>query len=259
MAFTMVFIALLFQRVFEVKNKLARYDFFSAYYQFLKTRLMTNKVWSGFPGVFIIILPAFIAFALFIMMVYHLMGVLIYYLISLLVLWYYLDARRTPEEVVGKVKTADVLAFSYQRIFAVIFWFALLGAVGVVLYTLIVSLRLELEQSAQLAENEHSILKATIMCEGVLDWVPVRLLGLTYALVGEFTPTFRSLLKNLLTGMGHTREQVTEWAMLSLGLPPEEDSVLEASLHQAVDTLISRAAVVWVVVLALFALGRWLS
>lgn len=259
MAFTIVCLALIFQRLFEIENRFARYDLFLKYYQWIHERFSKSDAWSGLSGMLVVVLPAFIVFSIFMMFVYHVAGSIVYYVVSLFITWYYLDARFISKKWVGSVKVPEVLALSYQRIFAVIFWFALLGAVGVVLYTLIASLRIELEGQEQLSENEDSLLKATIESEGLLDWVPVRLLGLTYALVGEFGPTFQVWYKSLFTGIGRTREQISSWAMVSLGLQAGEGVVLDNDLTQSINSLINRSIVVWVVVLALFALGSWIG
>src|SRR3989339_1376095 len=201
MTFLVIAIALLLQRIFQIDNQIAKYDLFMTYYRWLHARFSQSSAWSGFSGVLVAVLPGLIVFTVLMTFILHIFGWVVYYLVSLFVVWYYMDAKPLAKDLVGEVKADDVLLMSYQRIFAVIFWFAILGATGVVLYTLVASLRIELESQDSLSGSEQSMLKSTTEIEAVLDWLPLRLLGLTYALVGEFSATFQAWSK-ALAGLG---------------------------------------------------------
>lgn len=259
MTFLVIALALLLQRIFQIDNQIAKYDLFMMYYRWLHARFSQSTAWSGLSGVLVAVLPGLIIFTLLMTFILHIFGWFVYYLISLFVVWYYMDAKPLAKELIGEVKADDVLAMSYQRIFAIIFWFAIFGASGVVLYTLVASLRIELESQESLSASEQSMLKSTIECEAVLDWVPLRLLGLSYALVGEFSATFQAWSKALGAGVGRTREYATEWALISLGYDKSEDFIVNEGLRKAIESLINRALVLWLVALALFAFGHWVG
>ncbi len=257
MTFTICLIALLLQRVLHFDNKLAKYDLFMMYYRWLHARFSQSTAWAGLTGVILVVLPGFILSIIFMMLIYHALGMVVYYVVSLFIVWYYLDARPLAKDSIDHVSARDVLLQSYQRIFAILFWFAVLGVVGVILYTLLASLRIELESQPQLSESENTLLESTAWCESVLDWIPVRLLGLTYALVGEFGATFALWSKTIFAKVGLAREQVVNWALVSLGYNPAEELIVDAELAKSIESLINRALLVWLVVMALFTIGHW--
>lgn len=78
----------------------------------------------------------------------------------------------------------------YQSFFAVIFWYALLGPVAALAYRL---LALALEHARQPALREQAA-----RVRHILDWLPVRALVLSFALVGNFLAVIRVLLHWLL-------------------------------------------------------------
>ena len=81
---------------------------------------------------------------------------------------------------------------SYQKIFAPLAWYFIAGPIGLTLYVVVETLR------AQLSTQKYFILVA-----GILDWVPVRLAGLTFALAGNFGAVFKDLMKEFFPGVSH--------------------------------------------------------
>lgn len=116
--------------------------------------------------------------------------------------------------------------------FVIIFWYILLGPLGVLIY--------DFTRRAQL--NRY-----------FLDWPAARVLGLGYALAGYFPPAFRywtSAWKNL-----DTPRFLEECGMLAL-TGEEKDQALEVEQAQA---LVQRAEVMLLIALILFAVGQMLS
>ncbi|EKD45010.1 MAG: hypothetical protein ACD_70C00115G0001, partial [uncultured bacterium] len=87
---------------------------------------------------------------------------------------------------------------------------------------------------------------------GVLDWVPIRILGLTFALAGNFGAVFKPWLTLLPKGISTDQKSVVELGRAAL---TGESSV---SLQQVV-ALIIRVLVVWLVIIMLITLGFWLG
>ncbi|WP_263142147.1 regulatory signaling modulator protein AmpE [Pseudomonas sp. RIT-PI-AD] len=85
---------------------------------------------------------------------------------------------------------AYLLWHGYQRFFAVIFWYALLGptvALGYRLLALTVEHATEPALQARAQQWRHA-----------LDWLPVRVLAASFALVGDFVAVSRVLLHDVL-------------------------------------------------------------
>jgi membrane protein required for beta-lactamase induction len=85
-----------------------------------------------------------------------------------------------------------------------------------------------------------------------MDWVPVRLVGLAFALVGKFGPTF-GLWCNHLLGMHEDQNLVVEYGKIALDAEENE------KLPELILGLLERGLLVWLVVLALFSIGYWIG
>ncbi|MBM7061521.1 regulatory signaling modulator protein AmpE [Pseudomonas sp. UL073] len=141
---------------------------------------------------------------------------------------------------------AYLLWQGYQSFFAVIFWYALLGPLAALAYRL---LALSGEQAQQPALREQAL-----QLRHALDWLPVRVLAASFALVGNFMAVTRVVLHELLNWdipaaqlvdkAGHAADDLAEPA-------PGEAGV--ASLDTLWQLLL-RAAVLWYAAFALWAL-----
>lgn len=98
---------------------------------------------------------------------------------------------------------------SYERIFSIIFWFALLGPVGAVLYRLIYV-------SSKQSELGFSTLAAKT--KNVLDWAPVRIFTMFFALCGHFKSAFAVWKQYALKGLDENTVLLNEAGMASLDL-----------------------------------------
>lgn len=155
--------------------------------------------------------------------------------------------------------TEGALAEANNRLFAVLFWFMILGPFGAVLYRASSELlRIEREQAGEAAPWTERLL-------GLLDWLPTRLTVLGYALAGHFDATFSVLrrylfsveeplyLRNraLLREAGRTAlGPDVQW--LQAGLDPQPP--LAAAL-----SLITRSLLLWIALLALLTLAGWVG
>ncbi|ROL78910.1 regulatory signaling modulator protein AmpE [Pseudomonas vranovensis] len=95
------------------------------------------------------------------------------------------DAQALLERVQG-----NLLWQAYQSFFAVIFWYFLLGPAAALAYRL---LALTAEHGRTPALREHAL-----QLRHAFDWAPVRVLGVSFALVGNFVAVSRVMLHELL-------------------------------------------------------------
>ncbi len=82
-----------------------------------------------------------------------------------------------------------LLATSFERLFAVLFWYLVLGPAGALAYFVLLQMRRARDLSTSLDYEQPWLTRL----EFVLEWVPARLLGLTFALAGQFEATFKRL------------------------------------------------------------------
>ncbi|HLD17356.1 MAG TPA: regulatory signaling modulator protein AmpE [Coxiellaceae bacterium] len=134
-----------------------------------------------------------------------------------------------------------------EKIFAPIFWYMLFGPAGVALYWMV---RL---YSAR-AESH-----AVPSFKGWMDWVPVRLLGLSFAMMGHFSSVFNEWAKDLFSAPTEEPLLIAKWGEAALEGRHATGKIAEASqLHEA-HALMERTLFVWLVALALISISAWIG
>lgn len=127
-----------------------------------------------------------------------------------------------------------------QRIFAVIFWFAVIGPMGAVLYRLL---------DIYSTKATPDLAKIAKMSVDILDWIPIRILTFLFALAGNFNDVFAIWKKKVLKDMSVNPVLLTDGGIAALdvarGQIPEDGSAEIETL-----ALLDRAFVIWLVVLA---------
>ncbi|MEZ5524640.1 MAG: regulatory signaling modulator protein AmpE [Pseudomonadales bacterium] len=132
----------------------------------------------------------------------------------------------------------------FEQVFVIVFWYLLLGPVAA-LFVRLLNLYEELGDQDETSRLVH-----------VLEWLPARLLAITYAVAGNFTQCFKSWL-TVLTEYRMTTEQVlfkSGLASIALGekqLPTAEADV-QAEQIQMLEALQIRCLVVCLILVALF-------
>src|SRR5690606_19197076 len=86
-----------------------------------------------------------------------------------------------------------VLVCCFRRSMAVLFWYILLGAPAALFYVLV----------QFLLRSNHLLMQPWALRQvqqllAILDWLPVRLVALAFALAGDFVATFSRLRSGLL-------------------------------------------------------------
>lgn len=165
-----------------------------------------------------------------------------------------LDTSRALEQIDGPLELHErvrgaLLYRGLERWFAVVFWFALAGPAAGLVYRL-----LHLSASTP-GINEASQTRARTWL-AIADWLPARLLGLSFALVGNFADTMAVWRRNLLQAMP-IESRLVEYQQAAQQVPisHERDA---AALVLAADqelsglmALLARSVVLWILVLAM--------
>ncbi len=134
----------------------------------------------------------------------------------------------------------------FERMFAVLFWFVLLGPAGALLYRLS-ALYTEWAKD----QNDGVVAERWLW---LLEWPAVRILGISFALTGNFVGCFQQW-RDFLICTESSSATVLMYAVrgaLSLG----ERVSLEVSDNElrALQSLLSRTLLLWVCLLAIFTL-----
>ena len=165
------------------------------------------------------------------------------------------DGAAGPERVIG-----SIMFRAHEYLFAVIFWFLLLGAVGALMYCLVVNLA----QRYESADGGYA--GAVRDLHNILMWPSSRLLALGFALGGSLV----SALEGWRTVSGHTlevsREVVTVAGFGALHYGPaagektdQQDNEDFVNRLRETAALINRTLIVWLIVLGLMTIAGWIS
>jgi membrane protein required for beta-lactamase induction len=154
----------------------------------------------------------------------------------------------------NRAVTKSILLGSFERLFAGLFWFMVFGGYGAAAYFLVALLR---QSAFKVDSNYDGLAKAAAQIQDVLDWIPSRLVGISYSLVGNFRKGFKCCSKHLWTGLAETRNFSVDVGIAALGANSDETKATLKENHAALD-LINHTLVIWIIALAFVLLGVWL-
>lgn len=142
----------------------------------------------------------------------------------------------------------DMLRESLQQLFSPLFWFLLATPVAALGYYL-----LRLASRDDDPDNQRLATHWLTLA----DWVPTRLLALSFALAGNFNATWQVIRERLLKPDAPGHELIDEAAEAAEPVDLETNTDPTAALSEAMlglQALLQRALIVWMVMLALHTL-----
>lgn len=171
-----------------------------------------------------------------------------------------LGDRPVPENPEERARAVleSLLSESNTRLFAVLFWFMVLGPVGAVLYRLAQLLR---APTAAGEGEEDAFQQAATRLQALLDWIPVRLVALGYALTGSFDrayPVLRAGLRGPLAEMAAQNQRLLQEAggeAILLSEADLSDPLQARATVERASNLVFRTLVAFVAVLALLSIA----
>jgi AmpE protein len=172
-----------------------------------------------------------------------------------------------PLERIRRVEEA-VCVQANNLLFAVIFWFVLLGPFGAWFYRVIDLIRRRALFNASYDQIGHgtpdTILESVNKIHGLLTWIPVRLTAIGYAMAGSFEGALSAWRKmentTAKTQSEHSEELLARVSIGALALQQDEgESVYERGVRGAIaaNDLGFRTLFIWVVVIAVMTLYGW--
>jgi len=137
--------------------------------------------------------------------------------------------------------TRGILLAGYYRIFAVVFWLAVLGPMGAVLYRMVY-----LCVSNANAATSSSALRLRQM----LDWIPVRIFTFLFALGGHFTEVFNRWKALAKKGIDANEELITDCGMAALNVMKDGSIPENSNAEKEAIALLDRVFIITLFVLA---------
>jgi len=140
-----------------------------------------------------------------------------------------------------------------ERLFAVLFWFLLLGPLGAVFYRMVALLHHYVK--AKNSFYSVQFIKVLQQVQGILEWVPARLTALIYGIVGKFSDTAGYWLDTVFSGIEINHALLTKAGFLALKIKKNTEITIENVRAGLI--LIDRATVVYLIASAVI-LVSWL-
>ena len=281
MTLFLVIIALAVDLVSSDLERFRKFDWFIYLHNLLGERLGDNKYWDGnFALLGLLSIPLLIlSFMLFLFSYWSsfvesilIVCVLIYCISPKELLSQFdkyiisiekedADASLLAQELINKETTSNsddieiaimksVFIKSYNQIFAAIFWFFILGVVGVFLYRLVDKLNDELKSVS------NSLSESTSILLNILDWPSTRLFAIGLALAGNLVEAIADIKKSDVFSIEANYSLLVGIGLAALQYQPETDvSGREKSywLNQF-KFLIIRTFIIWIFVAAIIIL-----
>lgn len=129
-----------------------------------------------------------------------------------------------------------------HRVFAPLFWFSLLGPIGIVLYRVIAL--------SAAASYKADILQQASFIKAILDWIPARLMAIFFVLGKHYAKVFAIFRQRVLAGLDGNEVILVECGNTAIaaeeGNVPEDGSVERSALN-----LLDKTFIIWLVLVVI--------
>jgi AmpE protein len=243
MTFITLLLCLSLERFLYKNNLLARFNWFERYVSKVN-QLTQNMPWTQhhYISLLLIIVPL----AILIAVIYYLSAFFIHgllaFLIGAFVLFYCFGPTNIYET---QTPHQGVFWQANEALFAVIFWYALLGPVAAIIYRLV-------ERSAHIHASYPALAKPAGQVRAVLDWLPIRLFSILFALAGNFIQTSRYWLDHFVARVAN-REFIENAGRIALDM--EESVPLTQESYPQSRKLIDRSLILFLIIVFAVTIG----
>lgn len=177
------------------------------------------------------------------------------------------DLPSDPLERIRKVEEA-VCVQANNRLFAVIFWFVLLGPIGAWSYRVTDLIRRRAVFNTSRDDDSYKtadmVLEAAVQLHGWLAWIPARLTAIGYAMAGSFEGAL-SAWRTLDGASAKTQSEQSEELLARVGIGAlalqtnegESESDRAVRGATAANGLVFRLLFIWAAVIAAMTLYGW--
>jgi len=209
---------------------------------------------NGYIGLFLLVVPFLLILgALHFISYGHFFG-LPHLLLLILVIFVGVDFKTQTKDQQPNCKA--IFMYAFESLFAPLFWFLALDIYGLALYYLVANFY---KGAVNLGPTYSRSSKAAKMVQNILDWIPMRILALSYALAGQFVTAFTYCYQEILSASMDVVFFVVQTALVSIGLGFDKESDSAVKEKQAAISLASRTLLIWIVAIVLFTFGKWVA
>lgn len=158
---------------------------------------------------------------------------------------FHVSASQTAQEF-NRSFTRAIFIEAHQRVFAVVFWFVLLGPFGAVLYRLTTMCYLE--------SSSLGMATQALRVKQILDWVPARVFTFIFALGGHFKQVILTWKKDSPHGLNSNDVLIGDCGVAALDVVKNDQFPEDGSAEKEALALLDRVFVMGLVVLAVVVL-----
>jgi AmpE protein len=275
MTFIIILVALSIERFFDWSH-MRRFNWFIAF-----QRLVINKLPSKSP--YIILAASIVPLVILVLLIGLILNGFLYgigyFVFSLFVLLYCLGPKNlwvdsfaclqpigqpTPEardgvkqffnikeltdkQLLHKQLVSNIFIETNTRLFAVIFWYVLLGPAGALLYRLLALWVIHSEENLP-AVREADFLKK------ILDFLPIRLLTFFFALGGHFARVFPFWSKQVVQNWSNNEVFLAEAGLIAVIGDQQAKIEEDGTAEKSAISLIDRSFVIFLIVILILEL-----
>lgn len=244
MTFITLLLCLGLERFLHRGNFLARFNWFEQYASKIDD-LTKNYAWTQhyFIPLLLVVLPIVVPIAVIYSLSAAFIQGLLAFLIGAAVLFYCLgpinlfDSKEIHQRIFWQAN---------ESLFAVIFWMALLGPIAALIYRLV-------ERSAHIHASYPALGKSAQQVRALLDWLPIRVFSMLFALAGDFVKTSQYCLDYLFREVSFNRELIEKSGRIALGLTETAEFTNEN--YSTALKLIDRSLILFLIIVFAVTLG----
>lgn len=248
MKLLVIVLCLLSERFLIHSVSYRRFQWFEHYYLSIKGFVDRYKPNNNILLLVSIILPIMLITGLIYLLLNSILFGLLGLVFNVVVFYYCLGPKNPfyPTMAINEDASEQVAGIYFaevnNQLFSVVFWYVIGGPLAALFFRLI-SLSRTIDSVAFFAKDLTE----------VLEWIPARLTVLLYLLVGNFQLGFRRFSAFLLAKPSSNEQMLSECGLLAA----RSNEFDEAPMPNA-ETLVEHAAIVLLVLIALFTLAAWL-
>ncbi len=163
------------------------------------------------------------------------------------------DNAPTDQSKATRAMSEKFLIQANQRVFAVLFWFIVLGPIGAVLYRFSVIMK----KIGERDDGDLSVLASPAQWfQALLDWIPARILTLVFVLAGDFNRGFSIWREYFFRDLDSSYLLIKECGLNALAVTKRAKEGPDEGAH--VLEFISRTLWMWMIIYAVVVIAIWL-
>jgi len=172
------------------------------------------------------------------------------------------SSTEKPKDInaLGRLVTRLIFSHSNDQYFAVILYFVILGPAGALLYRLAAVFE---ESEVEESELEKYTYATHIdKLNKILNWIPARFTAILFLLAGDFVSAISKLKHIILEAEHDSNLLIQETGLGAIGVDSEsklESAEQVSNENNQALALVSRTAVVLMVIIAIMTLSGWLT